>query len=144
MIDRRRTIQPRLVKRKGGPASTSGRQSQERPHSRTAQSSGTKSDQARFGGKRSFKDNLGNSRCPFPGCNWYSRHIKHHSWECHFPQIFWDNPSTEIEALPAYHQLRASVFSTVASWIVGNVATFHDLVRYVNQTLVVPSQCPDG
>jgi hypothetical protein len=141
VIDRRPTIQPRLVKRKGGQASSSGRQSHERPHSRTAQSSGTKSDQARFGGKRSFKDNLGNSRCPVPGCNWYPRHMKHHSWECHFPQIFCDNPSTEMEALPAYHQLRASVFGTVASSIVRNA---DDLVRYVNQTLVVPSQCPDG
>ena len=68
--------------------------------------------------------------------------FKHHSWKCHIPQIFWDNPSTEIEALPAYHQLRASVLGSVASWIVGNAATVHDLVRYANQTLVVPSQCP--
>ena len=44
--------------------------------------------------------------------------------------------------MPAYHQLCASVLGTVASWIVGNAATVHDLVRYVNQTLVVPSQCP--
>jgi len=68
--------------------------------------------------------------------------MKHHAWECHIPQIFWDNPSTEIEALPAYHQLRASVLGTVASWSVGNASTVHDLVRYVNQTLAIPSQCP--
>lgn len=43
--------------------------------------------------------------------------------------------------MPAYHQLRASVLGSVASWIVGNAATVHDLVRYVNQTFVVPSQC---
>jgi hypothetical protein len=69
MTDRRRTTEPRLVKRKGGPASTSGRQSPERPHSRKAQSSGTKSDQANSGGKRSLKDDPRNSRCPVPECN---------------------------------------------------------------------------
>lgn len=138
MTDRQRTTESRLVKRKGGPVSTSGRQSQERPHSMTTQSS----DQAKSSGKRSLKDDPRNSRCPVPGCNWYSRHMKHHAWECHIPQIFWDNPSTEIEALPPYHQLRASVLGTVASWIVGNASTIHDLVRYVNQTLAVPSQCP--
>lgn len=129
------------MKRKGGPASTSGRQSPERPHSRKAQSCGPKSDQSKSGGKRSLKDDPRNSRCPVPECNWYSRHMKHHSWEYHIPQIFEDNPSTEIEALPAYHQLRASVLGSVASWIVGNAATVHDLVMYVNQNLVVPSQC---
>jgi len=135
-------IDPRPVKRKCGTASTSGRQSPEWPHSRTAQSSGTKADQAKSGGKRSLKDGPSNWRCPVLGCNWYSRHMKHHSWECHIPQIFWDNPLTELEALPAYHQLRASVLGTVASWSVGNASTVHDLVRYVNQTHVVPSQCP--
>jgi len=67
MKDRRRTTEPRLVKRKGGPASTSGRQSQERPHSRTAQSSGTKSGQAKSGGKRSLRMTLGIRGVQFQG-----------------------------------------------------------------------------
>lgn len=53
------------------------------------------------------------SRCPVPGCNARSKHLKHHVWDCHIPQVFWDHPWRELEWSPDYHP---SVPHVCKSW----------------------------
>lgn len=82
------------------------------------------------------------SRCPVPGCNARSKHLKHHVWDCHIPQVFWDHPWRELEWSPDYHRLRASCLQILARWLLGPAGTLEALVEHVDSNISLPKDCP--
>lgn len=68
--------------------------------------------------------------------------LKHHAWDYHIPQVFWDRSWNDLNAMLAYHQLRASCLETLAKCFNGPTGSIQDLVEHVNKEIKLPWEYP--